>query len=176
MAGKKLKKRRKEGRWHSRKFIKRALNLVKKSDPLEGSSQAKGIVLEKKQLEAKQPNSGMRKCVSPETKILLDGSYIKIKDLPRYNNKIMSVNWNKKELEATSAAAYMKFNTKKQNDIVYSIKTKETGREITATGDHPFYTNKGIKELCLKEVRGKIAEMMEKKESLPAKNIIKFPR
>ena len=30
---------------------------------MEGSSQAKGIVLEKVQLEAKQPNSAMRKCV-----------------------------------------------------------------------------------------------------------------
>ncbi|MBI2671043.1 30S ribosomal protein S12 [Candidatus Woesearchaeota archaeon] len=62
-AGNKLKRKRMKDRWHSRKFIKRALNLVKKSDPLEGSSQAKGIVLEKKQLEAKQPNSGLRKCV-----------------------------------------------------------------------------------------------------------------
>jgi len=33
-----------------------------KSDPLQGSSQAKGIVLEKVQFEAKQPNSAMRKC------------------------------------------------------------------------------------------------------------------
>ncbi len=39
------------------------MNLKKKSDPLVGSSQAKGIVLEKIQLEAKQPNSAMRKCV-----------------------------------------------------------------------------------------------------------------
>lgn len=62
-AGSKLKKRRKKGRWHSRKFIRKALGLVKKSDPLKGASQAKGIVLEKKQLEAKQPNSGLRKCV-----------------------------------------------------------------------------------------------------------------
>jgi len=29
---------------------------------LEGASQAKGIVLEKVQMEAKQPNSAMRKC------------------------------------------------------------------------------------------------------------------
>jgi small subunit ribosomal protein S12 len=62
-AGKKLKLRRKEGRWHSQWYVKRALNLKKKSDPLEGASQAKGIVLEKIQLEAKQPNSAMRKCV-----------------------------------------------------------------------------------------------------------------
>ena len=34
-----------------------------KYDPLETSSQAKGIVLEKTQREAKQPNSALRKCV-----------------------------------------------------------------------------------------------------------------
>ncbi|MBW2981302.1 30S ribosomal protein S12 [Candidatus Woesearchaeota archaeon] len=59
----KLKKRRKKSRWHFRKYIRKALDLKKKSDPLIGSSQAKGIVLEKVQLEAKQPNSAMRKCV-----------------------------------------------------------------------------------------------------------------
>jgi small subunit ribosomal protein S12 len=58
-----LKKRRRSGRWKSSKYKKRILDLKKKSDPLVGSSQAKGIVLEKVQLEAKQPNSAMRKCV-----------------------------------------------------------------------------------------------------------------
>ena len=62
-AGKKLKARRNFGRWHYRTYIQRTLRLKERSDPLEGSSQAKGIVLEKVQLEAKQPNSGMRKCV-----------------------------------------------------------------------------------------------------------------
>lgn len=56
-AGKKLKTRRKKFK-QARAFL-----LKKKSDPLGGSSQAKGIVLEKIQLEAKQPNSAMRKCV-----------------------------------------------------------------------------------------------------------------
>jgi len=60
--GKSLKRRRKEGRWHDKWFVKSALNLRRKSDPLEGASQAKAIVLEKVQLEAKQPNSAMRKC------------------------------------------------------------------------------------------------------------------
>lgn len=59
----KLKKRAKANRWHYREFIRRTLDLKRKSDPLEGASQAKGIVLEKIQLEAKQPNSAMRKCV-----------------------------------------------------------------------------------------------------------------
>ncbi len=62
-AGKKLMKRRKQFRWKHRLYVRRILNLKQKSDPLRGSSQAKGIVLEKVQLEAKQPNSAMRKCV-----------------------------------------------------------------------------------------------------------------
>jgi len=61
-SGNKLKKRRKESRWHDREYIRRTLKLKAKSDPLEGASQAKGIVLEKVQIEAKQPNSAMRKC------------------------------------------------------------------------------------------------------------------
>ncbi len=55
-AAKKLKKRRKRFRLPSRTKLK------KKVDPLAGSSQAKAIVLEKIQVEAKQPNSAMRKC------------------------------------------------------------------------------------------------------------------
>jgi small subunit ribosomal protein S12 len=39
------------------------LQLKKKSDPLEGAPQAKGIVIEKVGIEAKQPNSAIRKCV-----------------------------------------------------------------------------------------------------------------
>ena len=62
-AGKKLKSRRSDGRWHYRPYIQRILRLKQRSDPLGGASQARGIVLEKVQLEAKQPNSGMRKCV-----------------------------------------------------------------------------------------------------------------
>jgi small subunit ribosomal protein S12 len=62
-AGKKLRERRHKSRWNDKWFVKKALNLKEKSDPLEGASQAKGIVLEKVQLEAKQPNSAMRKCI-----------------------------------------------------------------------------------------------------------------
>ena len=58
----KQQKNRKKFRWKSRKFKARMLNLYAKSDPLEGANQAKGIVLQKVQKEAKQPNSAMRKC------------------------------------------------------------------------------------------------------------------
>lgn len=55
-SAKKLKKRRVQNKLVSR------TKLRFKVDPLEGSSQAKAIVLEKIQVEAKQPCSGMRKC------------------------------------------------------------------------------------------------------------------
>lgn len=55
-AGKKLKKRRHQFKKTSRTVLRL------RSDPLGGSHQAKAIVLEKLQLEAKQPNSAMRKC------------------------------------------------------------------------------------------------------------------
>ncbi len=61
-AAAKLIKRRSESRWKKRTYVTRVLGLAKKADPLEGSSQARGIVLEKVQMEAKQPNSAMRKC------------------------------------------------------------------------------------------------------------------
>ena len=62
-AGKKLKARRHKNRWKDRWYVRRVRRLKVKSDPLVGASQAKGIVLEKFELEAKQPNSAMRKCV-----------------------------------------------------------------------------------------------------------------
>ena len=62
-SGKKLKRRRATSRWQDPDYVKRILDLKRKSDPLAGSSQAKGIILEKVQMEAKQPNSAMRKCV-----------------------------------------------------------------------------------------------------------------
>jgi len=58
----KLKKNRKKFRWSDRKYKVKTLNLYAKSDPLEGANQAKGIVIQKIQKEAKQPNSAMRKC------------------------------------------------------------------------------------------------------------------
>lgn len=60
--GKALKKRRHAGKLLHRYYLRRVMRLKNRQDPLEGASQARGIVLEKIQLEAKQPNSAMRKC------------------------------------------------------------------------------------------------------------------
>ena len=58
----KLIKKRRKFRWREHHYKVRTLNLYAKADPLEGANQAKGIVLQKVQKEAKQPNSAMRKC------------------------------------------------------------------------------------------------------------------
>jgi small subunit ribosomal protein S12 len=62
MNAKKMMRNRRKFRWRQKAYKKRTLNLAVKADPLEGASQAKGIVLSKFQKEARQPNSAMRKC------------------------------------------------------------------------------------------------------------------
>jgi len=62
-AARKLQKSRKNLRWSDRYYKKRVLHLKEKADPLGGTAQAKGIVIEKVGVEAKQPNSAIRKCV-----------------------------------------------------------------------------------------------------------------
>lgn len=62
-AARKLHNHRREQRWADLSYKKRALGTAFKSSPFGGSSHAKGIVLEKVGVEAKQPNSAIRKCV-----------------------------------------------------------------------------------------------------------------
>jgi small subunit ribosomal protein S12 len=62
-AARKLTEKRKRLRWSDRYYKRRMLKLDVKSDPLMGSPMARGIVLEKKGVESKQPNSAIRKCV-----------------------------------------------------------------------------------------------------------------
>jgi len=59
----KMKKKRQQYRWSDIDYKRRMNNLKEKADPLEGSPQGRGIVLEKRVIEAKQPNSALRKCV-----------------------------------------------------------------------------------------------------------------
>ncbi|MEW6329092.1 MAG: 30S ribosomal protein S12 [Candidatus Micrarchaeota archaeon] len=61
--GRDLLRRRKNQRWLKKPWKRKKLRLKDKYDPLEGSPQGKGIVIEKKALEQKQPHSGLIKCV-----------------------------------------------------------------------------------------------------------------
>ena len=61
-AGTKMAKDRQKFRWSDRRYKKRMLKSRAKHDPLAGSTQAKGIVIEKVGIEAKQltPNQKSR--------------------------------------------------------------------------------------------------------------------
>ena len=54
---------RKVQRWASKRYNRNHSITHLKANPLMGASMAKGIVLEKVGVEAKQPNSAIRKCV-----------------------------------------------------------------------------------------------------------------
>ena len=73
-AGRKLRMRRKKFRLSDRRYIRRTFRLAEKTDPIEGSPQAKAIVLEKVGLEARQPNHAIRKCV--KVQILKNGKVV----------------------------------------------------------------------------------------------------
>lgn len=60
MNARRMIKQSRRFKWRQRAYKERPTR--KKFDPLEGSSQGKGIVISKFQKEAKQPNSAMRKC------------------------------------------------------------------------------------------------------------------
>ncbi|MBN1159693.1 MAG: 30S ribosomal protein S12 [Candidatus Diapherotrites archaeon] len=62
-AARQLINNRQKWRWKDRAYKYRTLGLKAKVDLLEGSPMARGIVLKKRPIEARQPNSGLRKCV-----------------------------------------------------------------------------------------------------------------
>jgi len=62
-AARNLRKKRLKFKWSQQEFKRKMLRLKEKTDPLEGAPMARGIVLEKVGVEARQPNSAVRKCV-----------------------------------------------------------------------------------------------------------------
>jgi len=79
------------GLFAARKILERKKKFAKKKkdplhkakyDPLEGATQARGIVLKKEEKEAKQPNSAMRKCA--KIQLAKNGKIISA-FLPGYN-------------------------------------------------------------------------------------------
>ncbi len=88
-SGKKLKQRRKKFRWNNKWFKRRMLKLKEKSSPLGRSSQAKAIVLEKVQREAKQPN-----CHDIKTELLTTQGWKKFDEI-KNNEEIFSYNLEK---------------------------------------------------------------------------------
>ena len=61
-AGRKLRKSRAHAKWQDIHYKRRMLQLWKK-DPLRGAPQAKGIVIDKREVEQRKPASGLIKAV-----------------------------------------------------------------------------------------------------------------
>ncbi len=61
--GRDLERRRKKQKWLSKRWKRRKAKLNIKYNPIGKAPMAKGIVVEKKALEQKQPHSGLVKCV-----------------------------------------------------------------------------------------------------------------
>mmetsp|Transcript_2358 Transcript_2358/g.3896 ORF Transcript_2358/g.3896 Transcript_2358/m.3896 type:complete len:146 (+) Transcript_2358:75-512(+) len=59
----KLRTKRRLNRWADKGYKKAHFGTWDKANPFGGASHASGIVLEKMGIEAKQPNSAIRKCV-----------------------------------------------------------------------------------------------------------------
>ena len=79
-----MKIKQKRQRWSISTYKRRELGLNKKSNPLGGAPQGRGIVLEKVGVEAKQPNSAVRKCVRVQ---LIKNGRPKV-DIQDFSNKI----------------------------------------------------------------------------------------
>ena len=62
-AGRKLRTVHRDSQWANKAYKKKKLGTVWKSNPFQGASHAKGIVVERLGIESKQPNSAIRKCV-----------------------------------------------------------------------------------------------------------------
>eukprot|EP00161_Ancyromonas_sigmoides_P007073 TRINITY_DN18286_c0_g1_i1.p2 TRINITY_DN18286_c0_g1~~TRINITY_DN18286_c0_g1_i1.p2 ORF type:complete len:151 (+),score=20.83 TRINITY_DN18286_c0_g1_i1:23-454(+) len=59
----KLRNHRRVQKWADKAYKKANFGTALKANPMGGASHAKGIVVEKIGIEAKQPNSAIRKCV-----------------------------------------------------------------------------------------------------------------
>ena len=95
-SAKKQIKNRKKFRWKDRKYKVKKLNLYAKSDPLEGANQAKGIVLQKIQKEAKQPGNLAQKFIDEHDEVMIErigGKQGRSKgDIPGVRFQIIKVN------------------------------------------------------------------------------------
>jgi ribosomal protein S12 len=134
-------------RWSNKWYKRRKLGLDVKADPLEGAPQARGIVLEKVGVESKQPNSAIRKCLIPETRILLDdGTFLTMGEVVRSKSLSKVAYFDQRSFEVGSASVIDAFELSNREAAAagaFEIVTS-SGRSLTASGDHPVFCEGGI--------------------------------
>lgn len=148
-AGRQMQLQRQRLRWADKYYKRRVLGLDVKADPLQGSPQARAIVLEKVGIESKQPNSAIRKCVSADTLVLLDDYTSVTMSKMGISLGLASVaclDMGAYTIEATPVIDHFALSDSEEKSVgAYVIET-ETGRRLVASGDHPIYTEKGVKD------------------------------
>jgi tRNA-splicing ligase RtcB len=95
-------------------------------------------------------------CLSPKTCVLLEhGTYLPISELEKIwkEKKVKFVDFGNKELKESEMIYFLK---RYNNPTIYRIVTT-SGREIEATGEHPIYTQEGMKEVRFLNEGEKIA-------------------
>jgi tRNA-splicing ligase RtcB len=134
-------------RWSNKYYKRKVLGLDIKADPFEGSPQARGIVLEKVGIESKQPNSAIRKCVSPDTRVMLaDRSHSQMGEMRGLLGKVsaLCLDMGGYELQPTDIIDHFQLTDEERESLgVFELVT-ETGRRLLASGDHPIYSARGL--------------------------------
>lgn len=84
-------------------------------------------------------------CISGDTKILLNECCLPISELEKNWKKhdVVTLNEKKKRIEISKIKDFMKAELE-----TFRLRTKETGREIIASKEHPFYTPHGMVSLA----------------------------
>ncbi len=148
-AARQVANKRQRLRWSNKWYKRRKLGLDYKSDPLEGAPQARGIVLEKVGIESKQPNSAIRKCVTPETKVLLsDDTFLTMGEIVESRLRPDVAYFDQKDFTIGESRVVDSFELTKSETAesdVYEV-IALSGRRVQASGDHPFYGERGIVE------------------------------
>ena len=105
---------------------------------------------------AKAGGHSLHGCIGGSSKILLDKCNTTIEDL-RDNwasNKAISFNEKAGVLCESNLADFMEIDTKGMR--IYKIRSRETGRELVLTKEHPVYTQKGMTPLAKVRVGDKV--------------------
>ncbi len=86
-------------------------------------------------------------CVAPDTKVQLsNGTQRKIIELRNCWKESELATYDKKNgITQTELKKFWAIKPEEYNTKCYKLITKETGRSVIATSDHPFYTNNSIK-------------------------------
>ncbi|MBI2579701.1 MAG: 30S ribosomal protein S12 [Candidatus Aenigmarchaeota archaeon] len=132
----KLKKDRKRFRWRKVNYRTRVLDIKKKKDPMEDAPQARGIVLEKRMIEQKQPHSGLIKCV--RVRLVKNGKQVTafvpktgaINQISEHDQVVVE-GMGGSQGGSVGSMSGLKYRVSKVNDL--SLEMLRTGRKQKAT-------------------------------------------